>query len=361
MENNMDQLLTRLMDNLTETMNNTNNNPQDPRESPSVGYLLNRQLEIISNFSILYNYNHIEYQRTSNQMLSLLLSNMQTIRQRVNISDNVQGRSYINTTRPTHNTRRNTHRPQQSYNNIWNNNLQNTDNQWNGFRNSNNIWHAELQNVLRTYLNQTNEPERRLTTDEITINTRTFTFTETNSNELRDTQCAISLEAFVEGDILCEINSCRHVFRRDNLLRWLRRSNCCPVCRYNMLTQSNGPPTAPPSANVNNNLNNTNNNNNNLNNTNNNNLNNTNNNNLNNTNNNNLNNTNNNNLNNTNNNNNNNTDNNNNNNTFTNNDVNVPNSYVYTFSTSIPVDNSYNYIPTIDLSNLSFLDNPPVD
>ncbi len=305
MENTVDQLLTRLMNNLTETMNNTNNNPQDPRESPNIGYLLNRQLDIISNFSILYNYNHIEYQRTSNQMLSLLLSNMQIIRQRVNVSDNTQGRSFINTTRPTHNTRRNTHRPQQAYNNIWNNNFQNTDNQWNGFRNSNNRWHDELQNVLNTYLNQTNEPERHLTTNEITNNTRTFTFTEATTDELRDTQCAISLEAFVEGDVLCEINSCRHVFRRDNLLRWLRRSNCCPVCRHNILTQSNGPPTEPPSANVNNNLRNANNINlnNNINNL--------------------------------------------------NNDIDVPNSYTYTFSTTIPVDNSYNYIPTVDLSNIT--------
>ena len=80
MENNVDVLLTRLMENLTESFNymNNNNNPpvNNTRESPSEISLLNRQLDILSNVSVLYNYNQIEYQRNTNQMLTLLLSNM---------------------------------------------------------------------------------------------------------------------------------------------------------------------------------------------------------------------------------------------------------------------------------------------
>jgi hypothetical protein len=313
MENNVDVLLTRLMENLTESFNymNNNNNPpvNNTRESPSEISLLNRQLDILSNVSVLYNYNQIEYQRNTNQMLTLLLSNMretQALRQRTTASNPQHSRA--NTTRHVHNTRQHMRRTQPVYNN---NNWNNTE-RWNGFGNTNNRWNDELRNILNTYITQNDENERRLTTNEIANTTRTFTFTMTTANELRDTQCAISLEPFAEGDVLCEINSCRHVFRRDNLIRWLRRSNCCPVCRFNMLTQSHGPPTEPPPTNVNN-VNNVNNNN-----------------------------------------------------------TGIADTYLYTWTTTLPLDNSYNYMPIADPSNVTVTvnndlsnnyipENPPVD
>jgi hypothetical protein len=326
MENNVDALLTRLIENLTDSYNHTNNNPQssNTREAPSEISLLNRQLDILSNFSVLYNYNQIEYQRNTNQMMTLLLSNMRethALRQRTPAFNPPHSRA--NTTRHVHNTRRNTHRTQPVYNNnnnnnnnnnhIWNNNIRNNTERWNGFGNSNNRWNDELRNILNTYINQNDENERRLNTIEIENSTRTFTFTQTTSNELRDIQCPISLEPFIEGDVLCEINSCRHVFRRDNLIRWLRRSNCCPVCRFNMLTQSNEPPTEPPGTNitnVNNNIN--------------------------------------------------------------NNNTGIADSYLYTWTTTLPLDNSYNYTPIVDQSNVTVTvnsdvsnnytpENPPVD
>jgi hypothetical protein len=315
MENNVDVLLTRLMENLTESFNymNNNNNPpvNNTRESPSEISLLNRQLDILSNVSVLYNYNQIEYQRNTNQMLTLLLSNMretQALRQRTTASNPQHSRA--NTTRHVHNTRQHMRRTQPVYNN--NNNWNNTE-RWNGFGNTNNRWNDELRNILNTYITQNDENERRLTTNEIANTTRTFTFTMTTANELRDTQCAISLEPFAEGDVLCEINSCRHVFRRDNLIRWLRRSNCCPVCRFNMLTQSNGPPTEPPPPTNVNNVNNVNNNN-----------------------------------------------------------TGIADTYLYTWTTTLPLDNSYNYMPIADPSNVTVTvnndlsnnyipENPPVD
>jgi len=285
-------------------MNNT-------REAPSEISLLNRQLDILSNVSVLYNYNQIEYQQNTNQMLTLLLSNMretQALRQRTTASNPQHSRA--NTARHVHNTRQHMRRTQPVYNN---NNIWNNTERWNGFGNTNNRWNDELRNILNTYITQNDENERRLTTNEIANTTRTFTFTMTTANELRDTQCAISLEPFAEGDVLCEINSCRHVFRRDNLIRWLRRSNCCPVCRFNMLTQSHGPPTEPPTPTNVNNVNNVNNNN-----------------------------------------------------------TGVADSYIYTWTTTLPLDNSYNYMPIADPSNVTVTvnndlsnnyipENPPVD
>jgi len=311
MENNVDQLLTRLMENLTSSFNYMNNNPpmNNTREAPSEISLLNRQLDILSNVSVLYNYNQIEYQRNTNQMLTLLLSNMretQALRQRTTASNPQHSRA--NTTRHVHNTRQHMRRTQPVYNNN-NNNIWNNTERWNGFGNTNNRWNDELRNILNTYITQNDENERRLTTNEIANTTRTFTFTMTTANELRDTQCAISLEPFAEGDVLCEINSCRHVFRRDNLIRWLRRSNCCPVCRFNMLTQSHGPSTEPPPTNANN---------------------------------------------------------------VNNNNTGVADSYIYTWTTTLPLDNSYNYMPIADPSNVTVTVNndlsnnyipeiPPVD
>ena len=53
------------------------------------------------------------------------------------------------------------------------------------------------------------------------------------------TTCPISMEDFQVGDVLCEIIGCRHVFKRPALMRWFRRSSQCPVCRYDLFTNTN--------------------------------------------------------------------------------------------------------------------------
>jgi hypothetical protein len=83
-------------------------------------------------------------------------------------------------------------------------------------------------------------PSLPLSEDQIAASTRTFAYTREDSEQLT---CPISLEAFQEGDTLCEILACRHVFKKVHLLHWLERSGSCPVCRHAVAQR---PVVAPP-------------------------------------------------------------------------------------------------------------------
>lgn len=251
MENQIDTFLNQLMENLNESINNninTTRNSTNTRNSTTnqnpLRYV-NRQLDTITNLITLYNYNQIEYQRNIQTMLALLQLNHQSFRTRMsqqNVNTNPTNR--VNPTRINPNNNSNIRREY-----YWRSpysNATEANNRWNGMRNTN-VWNDEWANILNTYLNQV-EQERRLTNTEITNAVRTFTYSEEQSETLNDNRCPISLETFVNGDVLAEIRGCNHIFRRDNLLRWLRRSNCCPICRFNLLTQT-AAPTSPVTSN----------------------------------------------------------------------------------------------------------------
>ena len=48
------------------------------------------------------------------------------------------------------------------------------------------------------------------------------------------TQCPISLEEFANGEVVCQIRHCRHIFKHINIMRWLETHTCCPVCRHDL-------------------------------------------------------------------------------------------------------------------------------
>tara|TARA_B100001287_G_scaffold235848_1_gene208147 strand:- start:14908 stop:15903 length:996 start_codon:yes stop_codon:yes gene_type:complete len=251
MENQIDSFLTQLMQNMNDSMNiqpNRTNNTRNyttnstTNNSNPMRYI-NRQLDTISNLIVLYNYNHLEYQRNINTLMSLLQLNQQSYRTRVNLNNTTNTSRASNIQNPSANTRR-------QY--VWRSYNQSPQptNIWNGARNSN-LFNDEWANILNSYLNQV-EQERRLTNTEITEATRTFTYNENMNDTLSDNRCPISLETFVNGDILSEVRGCGHIFRRDNLLRWLSRSNCCPICRFNMLTGTPAPTSPGPTSPINN-------------------------------------------------------------------------------------------------------------
>jgi hypothetical protein len=61
------------------------------------------------------------------------------------------------------------------------------------------------------------------------------------------TQCPISLDEFDDGELVCQIRYCRHIFKRRNIMRWLETHTCCPVCRHD-LENSNSEPVRAPSS-----------------------------------------------------------------------------------------------------------------
>jgi len=255
MENQIDDILNILMENINNTtnnninntrnnvnnVNNVNNNRNTSNTTPF--RFVNRQLDAITNLITLYSHNQIEYQRNIQSMLALLQLNHQSFRSQINQTN------LNNTTRTTNNNTRsaNTRREyvwRSPHTNTQPTNTQPTNNIWNGVRNTGQT-NADWTNLFNTYLNNIEENERRLTNTEINNSLRIFTFSTEIANTLTDARCPISLDPFVDGDMLAEIRGCHHVFRRDNLMRWLTRSNGCPICRYNMLTQTPVQPPAP--------------------------------------------------------------------------------------------------------------------
>ena len=76
---------------------------------------------------------------------------------------------------------------------------------------------------------------------------------------MNNTSCPISYVEFSEGDTVCQIKHCKHIFKQPSLLIWLQDySSCCPVCRYDLRTYVNPSSSERTDSDNNNNNNNTN-------------------------------------------------------------------------------------------------------
>jgi len=56
----------------------------------------------------------------------------------------------------------------------------------------------------------------------------------THDNEMPENTCPISLLPFQDGDEVCRIRHCRHIFLKPSIMRWFRSSVRCPICRYDI-------------------------------------------------------------------------------------------------------------------------------
>jgi hypothetical protein len=61
--------------------------------------------------------------------------------------------------------------------------------------------------------------------------TDTFVYSNT---VLNNHVCPISLEAFREGEIICRIKHCDHIFKQLEIIKWFSRNSLCPVCRHDI-------------------------------------------------------------------------------------------------------------------------------
>ena len=53
-------------------------------------------------------------------------------------------------------------------------------------------------------------------------------------DEFNETHCPITHEEFEDGDIVCQIRHCSHIFKRPALMRWFDTHTTCPVCRHEL-------------------------------------------------------------------------------------------------------------------------------
>ena len=70
----------------------------------------------------------------------------------------------------------------------------------------------------------------RPTEEQITLATEHILY-DPSGNQ---TECPITLERFQEGEQVCRIIHCGHIFKSASLQRWFRRNVRCPVCRYDI-------------------------------------------------------------------------------------------------------------------------------
>jgi hypothetical protein len=70
-----------------------------------------------------------------------------------------------------------------------------------------------------------------ITEEQINNATETFNY---RAGEHTHTTCPISLDEFQEGERVCRINQCGHMFRDAAIKNWFRRNVRCPVCRHDV-------------------------------------------------------------------------------------------------------------------------------
>ena len=77
---------------------------------------------------------------------------------------------------------------------------------------------------------------------QIVSSTEIFNYNADTNTEL---SCPITLEEFENGEELCRIRYCRHVFKWKYLQEWFCTNSHCPVCRFDIRTYAS-PPTPTP-------------------------------------------------------------------------------------------------------------------
>ena len=89
----------------------------------------------------------------------------------------------------------------------------------------------QLISLLAPMLNNNSSPQFDISSILHNITSGPFSSLENPLNAI----CPITQDAFLPTDSVIMINSCRHTFKRNSLLRWLNRQQTCPCCRISVL------------------------------------------------------------------------------------------------------------------------------
>ena len=106
------------------------------------------------------------------------------------------------------------------------------------------IYNIEYGNFSGTYDTETDEVDSKdiktgLSKSQIKKGTEDVMYTSELFHDR--TKCPISLDDFDDNEIVCKIRHCRHIFKRDYIMRWFENRTCCPVCRHNLKEDMNSP------------------------------------------------------------------------------------------------------------------------
>jgi hypothetical protein len=98
---------------------------------------------------------------------------------------------------------------------------------------SSNPFTREFTYFFNFPLSTSREQSEGLTLEEVHRETSEATY---DSSSFSTTQCPISFDEFQSGEPILQIRRCGHIFKPDELRRWLTRHTGCPVCRCDLQT-----------------------------------------------------------------------------------------------------------------------------
>ena len=96
-------------------------------------------------------------------------------------------------------------------------------------------------NNLFTPTRGISRPRRPTIPSALEINTATNSNTFSNIERPQNTTCPITRESFNANDNVTQVIQCGHTFNTNNLYEWFNHSSVCPMCRYDI--RSNTDPT----------------------------------------------------------------------------------------------------------------------
>ena len=99
-------------------------------------------------------------------------------------------------------------------------------------------------NNLFTPTRGISRPRRPTIPSPLEINTATNTNTFSNIERPQNTTCPITRESFNANDNVTQIIQCGHTFNTNNLYEWFNHSSVCPMCRYDIRSNSDATATA---------------------------------------------------------------------------------------------------------------------
>lgn len=99
-------------------------------------------------------------------------------------------------------------------------------------------------NNLFTPTRGISRPRRPTIPSPLEINTATITNTFSNIERPQNTTCPITRECFNANDNVTQIIQCGHTFNTNNLYEWFNHSSVCPMCRYDIRSNSDATATA---------------------------------------------------------------------------------------------------------------------
>ena len=95
----------------------------------------------------------------------------------------------------------------------------------------NNYSNTLVNNFIDSTLNESKPVYKKIASDNAISHIQELQFSSLAHNE--QNICPIYCTPFSENETICKL-PCNHIFSKDGIYKWLKESNLCPICRYEL-------------------------------------------------------------------------------------------------------------------------------